>query len=150
MAQTGSRLSGKAWYHLGVGGAVAIMAADIALLRVTHSPFVIWGLMALAMAWGLICAGRAWMRIGEVAREAQKSAWFWGGSFALLLALIAATTTQTPWFAGAWTGLFAFLDANRGHWRQANILFFSGVMFACLAQIAGAGIGALIWWNAQR
>jgi hypothetical protein len=150
MAQTAKTISAKTWYQLGIGGAVAIMAVDIALLRVTHSPLVLWGLLSLAMLWGLGCIGQAWARIDEVAREAQKSSWFWGGSFGLLIALLAAATTQTALFGDAWTAFFAFLDANKGHWRLPQLSFLSGVMFACLAQVAGAGFGAIVWWARTR
>ena len=150
MARTAKTLAAKTWYHLAIGGAIAIMAANVALIPTIPSRPVHWTLTAVAVLWGLGCAGQAWNRIDEVAREAQKSAWFWGGSFGLFVALTAAMTTQTVWFGQAWAGFFGWLDANKGHWRLPQLSFLSGVVFACLVQSAGAAIGGIIWWTRAR
>ena len=150
MARTASRLPVKTWYFLALGGTAAIMAVNVALIPAIPSPLVHWTLTAIAVLWGLGCAGQAWIRIDEVAREAQKSSWFWGGSFGLFAALIIATLTQAAWFAEGWTGFFVWLDANKGHWHLPQLSFLSGVLFACLAQTLGAAIGGIIWWTRAR
>lgn len=148
MAQASSRLSARSWYALAIGGAVAITAAGMAMTRLTHQTQALWVSNFLALVWGLVCADRAWRRVDETAREAQKSAWFWGGTFGLLLALIVAMTM--PLFRQTWHALFLAIDAHRGGWPLHALTFVCGIMFAALMQIAGALLAWAVWWSARR
>lgn len=87
---------------------------------------VVMGVFAVAMMGGAMWLSVMWMRsIDEAAREAHKSAWFWGGSAGMcvggvgcmLAALDGSKTLNIPvWFEGrtdpvayAATGAFAML-----------------------------------------
>ncbi len=89
---------------------------------------LVWfmGGFAILIMLGSLAVGVGWMRaIDEAAREAHKTAWFWGGSVGLAIggvavimaALPQAETVQIPsWFAGrsdpvayAATGAFGML-----------------------------------------
>ena len=48
--------------------------------------------LLMGVAWALAFGMLAWRKMDETAREAHKNAWFWGGSFGLMLALLGLIT----------------------------------------------------------
>lgn len=84
----------------------------------TASALVVWG----TTPW--------WRRIDEAAREAHKSAFFWGGSFAIGLAL----------FLGAIE--LSVDQAGRGQLPE----WFLGAIFAIVLQVLGYGLFWVVWW----
>jgi hypothetical protein len=148
MAQAAAKISAKTWYLLAIGGAVVVTAMGVATTRLSHQMIPLWIANFVAIVWGLACASQAWRRVDEAAREAQKSSWFWGGAFGLLLALI--ITMMMPLMRDTWHGVFLFIDAHRGGWPLHALTFDCGVLFAAIAQIIGALIGWAAWWAAKR
>ena len=148
MAHMVQRLSGKSWNAIALAGTFAIATGGAWLGRGLHQMALFWAAMLAAVLWALCCAGLAWLRTDEVAREAQKSAWFWGGAFGLVAALMAAGTM--PLFPGAWRAAFAAIDAHRGGWPLPALSFVLGVMFAALAAACGWLAGYALWWSAKR
>jgi hypothetical protein len=146
MAQRG--ISAGAWYGIAFGTALCLEFGGLALTRVTHMPLPLWIGVLLAVGAGLWFAGRAWRRLDETAREAQKSAMFWGGSFGLLAALI--VTMTMPFAREAWHGLFAYLDAHRGLYPLHAFTFIAGVLFAALMAVLGFLIAWAAWWARAR
>jgi hypothetical protein len=108
------------------GAAVGFLAARGA---VDPGAALLWvmGAFAVLVMLGALAVGVGWMRsIDEAAREAHKSAWYWGGSAGMsiggvgiiLAALPQAEKMQIPsWFAGrtdpvayAATGAFGMMS----------------------------------------
>ena len=148
MAQTASRLSAHGWYGISIGGTLAIMAVGIVVERAIHQILPFWIAIFAATAWGFATAGQAWKRVDEAAREAQKSAWFWGGTAGLVLALI--ITMTMPLARDTWHGVFQFIDARRGAWPLHALTFVDGVLFAAILQVVGFFFGITTWWTAKR
>ncbi|SFS89654.1 hypothetical protein [Brevundimonas viscosa] len=107
------------------GGAVGFLAAHGSVDPEAALVWVMGGFAILIML-GSLAVGVGWMRaIDEAAREAHKTAWFWGGSAGLAVGGVAiimaslpqAETVRIPaWFAGrsdpvayAATGAFGML-----------------------------------------
>ncbi len=91
----------------------------------------------------LVCMAAipAWRRLDEVAREAQQSACYWGGSIGSCLALgLAVFALRSP--VG---GLPADLNA-----LTVNGAFGLGVLVCVGLQIAAFGIGWAVWWASKR
>lgn len=94
-------------------------------------------LVAVPTSWLMIVY---WRRIDELARDAQKTAWFWGGSIGLSLAIIALSVIARVGFAAV--GLPAAISAP-------NALVLGGVI-AASGQIVGFLIAWAIWWWTKR
>jgi hypothetical protein len=77
-----------------------------------------------------------WRRIDEAAREAQKAAWFWGGSLGMGAGLIGV-------------GLFARLGLAAADTKPAMALVY-GAMAVVLAQLTGFVVAWALWWAAKR
>ena len=91
----------------------------------------------------LVCfaAIPVWRRLDEVAREAQQSAWYWGGSIGSCFALgLAVYAVRAP--VGA---LPAAVNA-----LTVNTAFGAGVLACVGLQILAFGIGWAIWWASKR
>jgi hypothetical protein len=97
--------------------------------------------LLIGVVWALVFATLAWRRMDETAREAHKSAWFWGGSFGLVLAL------------------FGLIAAFRMDPHPALLLRFSrqpvwlmnvGAGIAVWATIAGYAVVWTVWWLRRR
>jgi hypothetical protein len=89
------------------------------------------------------CAGAIplWRRLDEVAREAQQSAWYWGGSIGSCFALgLAVYAVRAP--VGA---LPAAMNA-----LSVNAAFGLGVLACVALQILAFLIGWAIWWASKR
>lgn len=58
-----------------------------ALGAVLNSPWFLSAVLAVLSIWAVIATLAYWRAIDELAREAHKSAWFWGGSIGLSLGI---------------------------------------------------------------
>ncbi|HLZ81934.1 MAG TPA: hypothetical protein VKQ54_00100 [Caulobacteraceae bacterium] len=123
---------------VGIVGAVAIIFGLYPVFR-RWIDFPVELLMGVA--WALAFAALVWRKMDETAREAHKNAWFWGGSFGFLLALL---------------GLIA---AFRMDPRPALLLRFSrqpvwlmvdGATIAGGAACAGYAVVWTVWWLRRR
>lgn len=76
-----------------------------------------------------------WGRIDEAAREAQKTAYFWGGSFGAGLGLIAASLLQ---------------DAPNLPAMASTQPFFFGACVAVGVQLACFILAWAYWWMSKR
>jgi len=123
---------------VGIVGAFAIIFGLYPVLR----PWIDFPLeLLLGVAWSLLFAVLAWRRMDEAAREAHKNAWFWGGSFGLLLALLAliATFRMDPHPA--------LLVRFSG---QPVWLMLDGAVFAGGSACIGYALVWTIWWLRRR
>jgi ABC-type cobalt transport system substrate-binding protein len=122
-------------------GEQADLPGPLALLRdVLQSPVFFVGLFAALMAWALAATLAYWRAIDELAREAHKRAWFWGGSLGMGAGLIAlligsefeplASTT----FAGA---------------SALEHMLFGGVFIYGIGLIGYLLAWAFVWWRAR-
>ena len=104
-----------------------------------HPPFAVRLLLGLAvMAAGVWALCRYWRTVDEVGREAQKWAWFWGGSIGLALGAMALSVVTV----GA-----ADLVPEGG--KPATLLFYgAGIMVA--AQMIGFLAAWAYWWAKRR
>ena len=100
--------------------------------------------MLVASVSGFPFAGRAWQMIDETAREAHKSAWFWGGSFGAFIGLLAFVfwvRLDPVHSAKLWLGVPP---------HQAFALVLMGVVGIVLAQVVGYAIAWAMWWLRRR
>jgi hypothetical protein len=135
--------------RLPASASVAIAVAPMLLLTFLARQLPEWLVSAAslaAVAWALTWMVIYWRNLDETAREAQKTAWFWGGTLSGVAALMAA----------------AFVPAVQ-HWihdRAAgfttdtlpaeNAGFMTGVLFVVAAQSVGFILYWLGWWIARR
>lgn len=100
------------------------------------------------LLWIGVFAVYAWIRLDETGKEAHKFAWFWGGAFALLAALLTAVgVLTTPFFAGTVDAFVASYMKDRG---EGPTGFALGILAAAIAQIIGYGLVWTGWWLSAR
>lgn len=99
--------------------------------------------MLVAAVSGFPFAGRAWYLIDETAREAHKSAWFWGGSFGAFIGMLAFVF----WFrfGGLHSGLWLGVSPH-----QAFALVLLGAAGIVFAQAVGYAVAWALWWVRRR
>jgi hypothetical protein len=94
------------------------------------------GAVALAALWvAVLC----WRALDEVAKDAHKTAWYWGGSFGMLFGFLALTAAEKfrP-------------DLLAGYADQPFELVQLGVVGIILAQLAGYLVVWAGWWFTRR
>lgn len=92
---------------------------------------VIGASMLLSWTW--------WRRLDEVAREAHKFAWYWGGSTGLATGLMVVVFVDSGRMAAP------LLDGP-----SSNDGFVTGALTVMMAQVIGYGVAWLGWWWARR
>jgi hypothetical protein len=122
---------------LGVVLALSVGAISGAM-DVEEGSAVHTGILLSVLGVGLAISLLWWRLADEVVREAHKTAWFWGGSSGMLLALIGAVFV--PEVAPA------LIERAES---PAELLKF-GVLAAALAQIAGYLLAWAGWWASRR
>lgn len=110
--------------------------------RFSSFELVGWAKLGLVVA-GLAAAGALswhwWTKLDEVAREAQKFGWYWGGSAGIL----ASGTVMILVDSGRMTAPAFLLQA-------ASSPFVAGAMMVLGAQMIGFVIVWAGWWLAHR
>jgi len=144
------RLPPAVWLFAAVGLALAVLVAAWGLgpnLTAGAKPA---GLMLIGL---LVLGGTAfgclhWRALDETAREAHKSAWFWGGSTGLALFSFALVVLML--FPTAGDALADYAAANRGHIHPTAFAILMGFMGCFVAQTAGYALAWGGWWLKRR
>ena len=114
---------------LGVGVKFAMPLGPVATIVSTAA------ILAIVTPVSILC----WRQLDEVAREAHKTAWFWGGSTGMLLGFLALI----------WARRFA-PDLLLLHGARPGDLVEFGLLGVVLAQLAGYLVVWAGWWLARR
>jgi hypothetical protein len=105
-------------------------------------PIAIFVWAVVSMAATAAASVYCWRALDEVAREAHKTAWMWGGSFGMLAAFLALIAAKQHWPH--------LLEVGFGGARNPADLVEFGVMSVVLAQLAGYLIVWAGWWISRR
>lgn len=84
---------------------------------------------------------RYWRGIDEAARDAQKTAWLWGGALAMIPGMVLLMVLGAP-HRGVSDRLLALAP-------QLNLLTIGGLIMA-LVQLAGFSLAWAVWWAGKR
>jgi hypothetical protein len=128
-----------------VGGIIGYQAGSGSPVQVDDALFWVMGGVAVIAMTGAMVVSVAWMRsIDEAAREAHKSAWFWGGCggmsvggvLFILASLPPAAAVNVPaWFSGR-TDPAAYAA--------------TGAAVLALLMLAGYTLAWVWWWWERR
>ncbi|MDZ4375609.1 MAG: hypothetical protein U1C74_29870 [Phenylobacterium sp.] len=91
------------------------------------------------VAASLFLSWKWWQRLDEVAREAHKFAWYWGGSAGLSAGLLMVVFVDTGRLAAP------LLDGP-----SSSDGFVAGALTVMMAQVVGYGVAWLGWWWSRR
>lgn len=100
---------------------------------------ILW--LALPLGLGLAFGCAWWRALDEVAREAHKAAWWWGGSFGMVAALVALALLER---------LAPDLALRIEPGASPAELLLLGALAMILTQAAGYLVFWLFWWGARR
>lgn len=125
---------------LGLAAVYAVMIAIVVGLRL--GGFQVGMAVRLAIMVAVAVPAIAfifqyWRSIDEAAREAQKWAWFWGGSLGMGVGLVATTL-----------GPIGLADSFAGA-SPAKLMAYGGMTVA-MAQLIGFLGAWAYWWSARR
>lgn len=105
-------------------------------------------LSAGCLLWLIVFAVVAWIRLDEAGKEAHKFAWFWGGAFALLAALLVALgALTTPLLSEPVNAIIAAYMKDR---EAGQTGFAVGVLTAAMVQVVGYAVVWVGWWLSAR
>lgn len=99
-------------------------------------------LLAMTLGWLallFVLTGRYWRSIDEAAREAQKSAWFWGGSIGGAVAFLGMTSNP-----------FGVVDAIVPADADREALLIYGAAIVAVGQIVSFFLAWAYWWARRR
>lgn len=138
-----SRLrSGPLWPLLGMGMLVAALLAWTAIQRRLGLSLGLEMRLALALVFGAPLLWMSWVywrRIDDVAREAQKVATFWGGSFGALVGfMVIAIGGKLGW---------DFLGLATPGLDPPHLLFHGAVILAGCQMVGFMVVWAWWWWS---
>ncbi|ODT89733.1 hypothetical protein [Phenylobacterium sp. SCN 70-31] len=132
----------SAWARFAVGMAAGLfLAGAITGLRGAGYHLEPAGLLALFLLWAVGAAwlvGGYWRSLDEAAREAQKWAWYWGGSIGMGVGAFALVFEPL--------GVAAMLPADAS--RPDLLAYGAGVVVA--AQMLGFLVAWAWWWGSRR
>ena len=94
--------------------------------------------VAVGMGLGLWACWRWWQTLDEAAREAHKSAWFWGSTYGLSAGGVLLFSLLYS------DGLETFADAD------PKDVFVAGIASVAVVQTLGYGIAWAVWWLRRR
>jgi hypothetical protein len=122
-------------------GAVVILALHW-VVRASGYRLTATGLLAILLGWaavGGLILKRYWSDIDEAAREAQKWAWYWGGSIGMGVAAVALTMNP-----------FGVVDAviPAGADRRSLLIYGAGIVM--FGQLVGFHLAWAYWWWSRR
>lgn len=100
-----------------------------------------WGVLVVSLVLAVWLTLVYWRRIDEAAREAQKSAWFWGSGAGALVGFAGVTS-------------LAARDPTLGGWlpsgASAEAFVQAGAVGVLGCQVVGFLIAWAIWWWSKR
>lgn len=130
-------------YH--IVGILALALLGLTYLTRPYFPLAAQMLFLLGgLALSIIWLRGYWRSIGEVARDAQKTAWLWGGTAGGIIAMIAM---MIPLLAP----LFQDVTGQTGAGPSMNnLIFLGGAVTVFLAQVAGFLAYWAYWWARTR
>ena len=135
------------YYGAAVLPVLAIIATTHWLPKAWQGGPAISIVCVLAAIWALLLGGRAWRVTDEAAREAHKSAFFWGGSFGAFFGVV-ALILWTSFSLDRKTRALDMLALWHGAWpHQPLTLLVLGAAGIVLVQSAGYAIAWAIWWQ---
>jgi hypothetical protein len=126
---------------MGVVAVYAMMVAIVIGVRTAGYHFSAPARLGIAIALGVPALWAVlsyWRSIDELAREAQKWAWFWGGSCGLGVGLLAVSAKPL--------NLVSVLPAGS---TPFEYLAFGGLA-VLICQVAGFTVAWIYWWMARR
>jgi hypothetical protein len=127
-------ITGIGFGYLGAKGVVTMDAALVWIMAVFAGLIMI----------GSLLVGAAWMRsIDEAAREAHKSAWYWGGTAGMAVGGVGIILAGLPQ-SEAWV-----LASVNGRTDPAAYMA-AGAFGILLLMLAGYGVVWAWWWLARR
>ena len=133
---------------LGTAGAIVLGAALFAPQLASVGRPVIMVVVAALILGGGVFGCLHWRGLDETAREAHKSAWFWGGSAGL--AFFSLGLVALMLFPTAGDALTNYANANRGHIHPTTFAILMGFLACCLAQLVGYTFAWGHWWLKRR
>lgn len=131
--------AGRLIISLAIGIAIMLLVVHgIRLSGIERGPALAAG---VALAWGIPVSWlvlRYWRGIDEAAREAQKWAWFWGGTFGMAVGALALLLPQF--------GLAQLAPAGAS---PADLMGFGAVVMVA-TQLTGFLVAWIFWWWGRR
>jgi hypothetical protein len=125
------------WIALGLAIAAA---AAIERLLPQVSPIIGAAMAAVLLGATFWASALWWRRLDEAARDAHKTAWFWGSNAGLVVAGVAAVTL----FARGGSAALPHLDGAPASYVLA------GLMLCIVPQLVGYAVVWAGWWLAKR
>jgi hypothetical protein len=126
---------------MGLVAVYAVMIAIVIGVRTTGYHFSLPVRLGIVLALGgpaVWFVHTYWRAIDELAREAQKWAWFWGGSTGMGLGLLAVSVERL--------NLVSLFPADTSPFHYVAY----GGMAIMLFQIAGFTVAWIYWWATRR
>jgi len=123
-----------------IGAAVALPFAVTALVGMTGVSLgrtvrlTIFVAILIPVFW---LVTRYWRGLDEAAQEAQKSAWFWGGSLGMMAGLFVMLLLPLDFVAGL---------SGRG----PQVVMAYGALFPTIGSLAGFVLAWALWWWRRR
>ena len=129
-----------------MAGLLAIMGLVAGLTFAQHNGLVLSDAVRWSVFLGLLVPAAwltclYWRRLDEAAKEAQKAAWYWGGSLGMGIGFIAVVLMTS---ADATVGGLLPADASPTQYVQAGAI---GMM---LVQLVGFVSAWALWWWSKR
>lgn len=126
---------------LGLAIGVAILLALAYAIQFSDIPRGVPLTLGIALAWGVPVSWlvlKYWRGIDEAAREAQKSAWFWGGTLGGAVGALAILLPQ-----------FRLIDLVPPGATPADLMSY-GAIGVVVAQLTGFLAAWIFWWWSKR
>jgi len=126
---------------MGLIGLAIVAAGLVALKRLAGIDFPPWARFAILLVVFVIAVGSTWKWwsvLDEVAREAHKFAWYWGGSAGMMVAGVVLILVDGEYMAAP--HIFPGQHSD----------FVTGALTVMLAQIVGYLIAWAGWWWSRR
>lgn len=131
--------AGRLVFSLAIG--FAIMLAVVYAIRLSGVERSVWLTLTIALAWGVPVSWlvlKYWRGIDEAAREAQKWAWFWGGTLGGAVSAVAVLLPQ-----------FRQVELFPVGATPADLMGY-GVAVVMGSQLAGFFAAWIFWWWSKR
>ncbi|WP_397416541.1 hypothetical protein [Phenylobacterium sp.] len=124
---------------LGAGFATGLLVGLEPFGALTPPPWLVLLLVVAAVVVGFGVSLFWWRHLDEVAREAHKFAWYWGGSGGLALGLALVVFVDIGGLAPP------LLEGS-----SVREVFVAGALSVMVAQVAGYAAAWAGWWWARR